>query len=94
MLHIEPLEHKDADIYSCSATDHFGQTKKASFAVTYDFDTVKLNNDKDSTPKIIEIYKFGNESIDGKLELKCVSSKFLLFFLVKDFNFLSKSFFN
>ncbi|CAF0767900.1 unnamed protein product [Brachionus calyciflorus] len=74
VVHIEPLEHKDIDIYFCQATSPLGKSIKTSVALTYDFNLIKLEDQSETEPKIIEIYKFGHENIDSEFELKCVTN--------------------
>lgn len=80
VLHIEPLEIKDADLYTCFVSSPLGFGKKSTVAVTYDF-RVKNFDEKNNKPYIIEIYKFGHQSLGSKLEMKCVSSKYSFSFI-------------
>ncbi|RNA33971.1 hypothetical protein BpHYR1_035155 [Brachionus plicatilis] len=74
VLHIEPLELKDADLYTCSVTSPLGLVKKSTVAVTYDFQMKNINQDeRKNETKIVEIFKFGNENLGSSLEIKCVS---------------------
>lgn len=82
VLHIEPLELKDADLYTCFASSPLGFGKKSIVAVTYDFEMKVLSEKNNSIPYIVEIYKFGHQNLGSKLEMKCVSSKFSIIFKI------------
>jgi hypothetical protein len=77
-LHFEPFEIKDIDVYTCVVEYADGLVEK-SIGFDYNFNYFKLKDQADkSPPKIIEIYRFGEQRVDTQYELNCKTGNLIV----------------
>lgn len=78
VIHFQPFEIKDMDVYTCEAKN-FKKSARKSVGINKELNFFKIYNTNNKSPKIIEIYKTGIEKIGHIFELDCVSGR--LFYL-------------
>lgn len=75
ILHFQPFESIDIDVYTCVAKSERGFFRK-SVAFDYDYNFYKISDKSDrkfSSPKIVEIYEHGNQNLQEPFEFECIT---------------------
>lgn len=90
MIHFQPFEASDVDVYTCFAHTP-SQTMRKSIAFNYKLEAYLVHRTSHKAPYIIDIYQSSIQSVGNKYELDCVTGKLFIFERFFFHTFLFKS---